>query len=319
MSWPRPHRISRTPCAARDRSAARSWTAPRSVPGAARPSPPRAAPTRYSGKHHHHGINVQALTDEHGEPAFPGQARPGSTPGLPAARADGIITTVTETDVETSADPGYLGAGGTIRTPVRRPKGKGHNGREKRGNHAHARLRAPVERAFATLKRRRILDLVRISPNRITPLLHAILTVTQNDLHSQGRRSEMLISQESGQRAGPLVQLPVVAPGQAEEVGDGAGRDLVREVRHHVGALGVRELLQCVFNQGVDDVVKFPDSAGGHRLDGAAGAAVPVAVEHDEPPAHGLDQVSAFLVHVSREEVEVGGFQGFRGQPRVRE
>jgi hypothetical protein len=133
----------------------------------------------YSGKHHDHGVNVQALTGTDGEPVFLGQARPGSTPDLPAARADGIVTTVTEADIETSADLGYLGAGGTIRTPVRRPQGKGHNGWEKRGNSAHAQLRAPVERAFATLKRWRVLDLVRISPNRITALLHAILVIIQ--------------------------------------------------------------------------------------------------------------------------------------------
>jgi hypothetical protein len=133
----------------------------------------------YSGKHHDHGVNVQALTDVHGELVFLGQARPGSTPDLPAARADGIITAVTQADVETAADLGYLGAAGTVRTPVRRPRGKGHNGHEKRGNCAHAKLRAPVERAFAALKRWRILDLVRISPNRITTLLHAILAVTQ--------------------------------------------------------------------------------------------------------------------------------------------
>ncbi|MFJ7317715.1 transposase family protein [Streptomyces sp. NPDC101062] len=108
-----------------------------------------------------------------------GRARPGSTNDLPAARADGIITTVTEADVETVADLGYLAAGGTARTPVRRPKGKGHNGWEKLTNSAHARLRAPAERAFAVLKRRRILDLVRISPNRITALLPAIFAVIQ--------------------------------------------------------------------------------------------------------------------------------------------
>jgi len=54
--------------------------------------------------------------------------------GLPALRADGIITAVTEANVETAADLGYLGADGTFRTPVRRREGKNHNGHEKRGN-----------------------------------------------------------------------------------------------------------------------------------------------------------------------------------------
>ncbi|GAA2934315.1 transposase family protein [Streptomyces thioluteus] len=133
----------------------------------------------YSGKHHDHGVNVQALTSVEGELAYLGQARPGSVNDLPAARGDGIIAAVSDADVETTADLGYLGAGGTIRTPVRRPKGKSHNGWEKKGNSAHARLRAPAERAFAVLKRWRILDLVRISPNRITRLLHALLALIQ--------------------------------------------------------------------------------------------------------------------------------------------
>jgi len=50
---------------------------------------------------------------------------------------------------------------------------------EKQANSAHAKLRAPVERAFAVLKRFHIPDRLRISPNRATPILHPILTITQ--------------------------------------------------------------------------------------------------------------------------------------------
>ncbi|MEU3193055.1 transposase family protein [Streptomyces sp. NPDC006992] len=76
-----------------------------------------------------------------------------------------------------AVDCGYQGVGRTVRTPVKRPKGKGNNGWEKQANSALAQLRAPVERAFAVLKRWRVLDTVRISPNRITPLIHALLVV----------------------------------------------------------------------------------------------------------------------------------------------
>jgi DDE superfamily endonuclease len=81
---------------------------------------------------------------------------------------------VTEAGVETIADCGYRGAGGTVRAPVKRPKGKGHNGFEKRANAARARLRIPVERGFAVLRRFHILARLRISPGRATTLLHAI-------------------------------------------------------------------------------------------------------------------------------------------------
>ena len=133
----------------------------------------------YNGKHHDHGMVVQALTDTGGDLVFLGQARPGSVHDLTEARDDGIVDAVTAAGIETIADSGYQGAGGTVRTPVKRPKRKGHNGFEKRANAAHARLRVPVERAFAVLKRYRILDRVRLSPCRVTTLLHAILAVTQ--------------------------------------------------------------------------------------------------------------------------------------------
>ena len=119
---------------------------------------------------------VQALTDIDGELLFLGQAHAGCVHDLTAARQDGIIDAVTDADVETIADCGYQGADGTVRTPAKRPKGKGHNGFEKRANSAHAKLRAPVERGFAVLKRFHILDRLRISPSRATAVLYAILT-----------------------------------------------------------------------------------------------------------------------------------------------
>jgi hypothetical protein len=131
----------------------------------------------YNAKHRDHGMNRQALTTTTGELVFLGDARAGSTPHITAARAEGIIAAVTEADVETTADSGYQGAGGAARTPAKRPQGKGLNGWEKRANTALARLRAPVERAFAALKRWRVLERVRISPNRITPLLHAVFVI----------------------------------------------------------------------------------------------------------------------------------------------
>lgn len=136
----------------------------------------------YSGKHRDHGMNVQALATPEGELVFLGEARPGSTHDLTAARADGIVAAVTEADVETTADSGYQGAGGTVRTPIKRPKGKGHNSWEKLANSALAKLRAAVEHPFAALKRWRVLDRLRISPNRVTKVVHAIFAATRQRL-----------------------------------------------------------------------------------------------------------------------------------------
>jgi DDE superfamily endonuclease/Helix-turn-helix of DDE superfamily endonuclease len=133
----------------------------------------------YSGKHHRPGLNAQALMGMDGEPAFVGQARCGSTHDLTAAREDSIIDTAAEAGVEILADSGYQGAGGTVRTPVKRPKRLGHNGHEKRANALHAAERAPGERGFALLKGWRVLRLVRISPSRATDLLQAVLVLNK--------------------------------------------------------------------------------------------------------------------------------------------
>ncbi|WP_420894732.1 transposase family protein [Streptomyces noursei] len=117
------------------------------------------------------------MTDTSDSLVFLGQARPGSTHDLTSAHADGIIEAVSAADVETAADSGYQGASGTVRTPVKHPRRKGHNSLEKQANSAHAKPRTPVEQALAVLKRWRVLDTVHISPNRITTLLHALLTI----------------------------------------------------------------------------------------------------------------------------------------------
>jgi hypothetical protein len=135
---------------------------------------------------------VQAMTGTDGYLAFLGEARPGCMHDLAGARADGIIDAVTEAGVETIADSGYQGAGGTVRTPVKRPEGKGHNGFEKRANSAHAKLRVPVERGFAVPKRFHILDRPRISPSRTTTLLRAILAIIQKRSSLARAKTKML-------------------------------------------------------------------------------------------------------------------------------
>ena len=133
----------------------------------------------YSGKHRRPGANVQALILMNGEPAYVGDARCGWTCDLTVARGGQIVEAAALAGIEVLADSGYQGAGGTVRTPVKRPKGLGHNGHEKRADQAHAATRAPGERGFALLKSWRVLRLVRISPCRITDLVRAVLVVTQ--------------------------------------------------------------------------------------------------------------------------------------------
>lgn len=131
----------------------------------------------YSGKHHRHGVNVQAVIGLDGELLFLGEARCGSTHDTAAARADGIIEAAANAHVELIADLGYHGAGGSVRTPVKRKPGRGISPRDQRANREHARVRCRGERGFAQLKAFKVLRRVRISPCRITTLARSIHTV----------------------------------------------------------------------------------------------------------------------------------------------
>jgi hypothetical protein len=131
----------------------------------------------YSGKHRKPGVNLQAITGPRGQLAFLGATRCGSTHDLTAARAEDLIDVVTHAGLEVLADAGYVGAGGTVRTPIKKPKGRELKAHDRYANALNARLRAPGERGFAVLKGWKILTKVRISPNRITALVKSIFTL----------------------------------------------------------------------------------------------------------------------------------------------
>lgn len=74
----------------------------------------------------------------------------------------------------TLADRGYQGAKGTVRVPLR---GRHLPPGPTAVNTAHARLRAPGERAVATVKNWRLLRKIRCCPQRATALVAAILAL----------------------------------------------------------------------------------------------------------------------------------------------
>ncbi|MBB2747096.1 UNVERIFIED_ORG: hypothetical protein FHR35_006975 [Microbispora rosea subsp. rosea] len=132
----------------------------------------------YSGKHKHHGVNVQVLADPAGRLVWASPALPGAVHDLTAARIVGLIDALTANGVMTFADKGYQGAGGTVRTPFKRHR---HRPRLSRGqkavNRAHARIRALGERAVATLKAWKLLAQLRCCPHRATPIVQAVLVL----------------------------------------------------------------------------------------------------------------------------------------------
>lgn len=132
----------------------------------------------YSGKKKRHGVNIQAVTDQDGKIVWFSPALPGRAHDLTAARDHGIIATCADLGISVLADKAYVGAEGTVEAPIKARQGCELPDKHKRFNKVHARLRAPVERAFARLKSWRIFRHARCSPNWLTSAAAAILTLT---------------------------------------------------------------------------------------------------------------------------------------------
>lgn len=128
----------------------------------------------YSGKHKHHGMNLQALIAPTGQTVWVSPALPGSTHDVTAARQTGLTDALAEAGVLTFADKGYHGAPHPVVTP---DKGRDLPGQQRTFNRDHAQPRAPSERAFTGLKQGKILRRVHCCPHRITQLAAAILVL----------------------------------------------------------------------------------------------------------------------------------------------
>jgi hypothetical protein len=98
-------------------------------------------------------------------------ALPGSVHDLTGARIWGIVRELAAAGLIVLADKGYIGAGQHVITPYR---GRGKPASQKDANRAHARLRAPGERANAQLKTWHILRKLRCCPWRAGQLAKAI-------------------------------------------------------------------------------------------------------------------------------------------------
>jgi hypothetical protein len=137
----------------------------------------------YSGKHRRHGMNVQVLADPFGRLLWASPALPGAVHDVRVAREHGIVDALAEAGIACWADKGYRGAGGTVRTPCWGRWETLSTGQQA-VNRSHAKIRALVEQAMATLKPWRLLRKIRCSTTRITSLIQAVLTL---HLASSGR------------------------------------------------------------------------------------------------------------------------------------
>jgi len=128
----------------------------------------------YSGKHHHHGMNVQIIAAPDGTPLWTSGSLPGSVHDLKAARIWGIIRRLESAGLITLADKAYIGADQRVLVPY---KGRKKPASQKAANSAHAKLRGPGERANAVLKTWRILRKLRCCPLRAGQLVKAIFVL----------------------------------------------------------------------------------------------------------------------------------------------
>ncbi|WP_338485103.1 transposase family protein [Streptomyces sp. SCSIO 75703] len=136
----------------------------------------------YSGKHKRHRMNVQVLADPFGRLLWASPALPGAVHDVRATREHGIVESLAEA---TSRAGPTRGTGVPAARSVPRA---GNAGRlsppgQQAVNRSHAKIRALVEQAMATLKSWRLLRKLRCSTTRITALVQAVLTLHLTSSH----------------------------------------------------------------------------------------------------------------------------------------
>jgi hypothetical protein len=127
----------------------------------------------FSGKHRCHGMNLQVISGPAGQLLWVSGALPGSVHDMKAAWIWGIEDELAAAGLPALADKGYQGAA-HAKTPY---KGKNKPESQKDANRAHAKLRAPGERANAQLKAWKILTRLRCCPRRAGQIAKAILVL----------------------------------------------------------------------------------------------------------------------------------------------
>lgn len=122
-------------------------------------------------------MNVQVVADPAGKLLWISPALPGRTHDLTAARTHRIIRICERQGVPVLADRAYIGAGPWVTTSIRRLPNRDLTTTQQTISRALSAARAPVERRFARLKTWRIFRRARCSPNRMTAIAAAILTL----------------------------------------------------------------------------------------------------------------------------------------------
>src|SRR3954464_8324895 len=104
-------------------------------------------------------------------------AGPGRDHDLTAARTHRVIRIRRRQAAPSLPGRAYIGAGPWVTTPLRRPPGRDLTPTQQTANRALSAAPAPVERGVARLKSWRIFHKARCSPNRMSSISAAILTL----------------------------------------------------------------------------------------------------------------------------------------------
>ncbi|WP_067137183.1 HARBI1 family protein [Microtetraspora malaysiensis] len=145
---------------------------------------PNGADLWWSGKHKHHGGNVQVISAPDGWPLWVSPVRPGREHDITCARAHGLLDTLNRLadtlGVPTLTDLGYENAGPGLRHPVKKPKGGELAGDAKAFNQLIRGVHGVAERANALLKVTfKTLRRVSLDPAAITRIARAALVLLQ--------------------------------------------------------------------------------------------------------------------------------------------
>lgn len=144
----------------------------------------------WSGKHHHHGGNIQVVTAPDGWPLWTSPVRPGREHDTTCARShDGLLdalTRWTDDGHAVLADLGYEGENTRLSCPIKNTRGTALTTDQRTVNALHSATRALAERGNSLLKTTfKALRRVSLCPRRIGAITAAALVL----LHHQHNRT----------------------------------------------------------------------------------------------------------------------------------
>lgn len=151
------------------------------------PGPTPGVDLWWSGKHSHHGGNIQVLSTPDGWPLWTSEVRPGREHDVTCLRAhedllEAIREWIGEHDRHALADLGYQGEAEVFTLPIKKPSGVKLTDDQKMHNWLQAYARARAEQANALLKTTfKALRRVSLSPDRIGDIVASALVLLQQE------------------------------------------------------------------------------------------------------------------------------------------